>query len=56
MQKVRFEVFRKRESTFFLDFRSIGPSVLDGVRSKVALRGEGYAWTLIWWSSNNSKR
>ena len=39
---------RERESTFSLDFRPIGPSVLDGVRSKVALRGEGYAWAPIW--------
>ena len=39
---------RERESTFSLDFRLIGPSVLDGARSKVVLRGEGYAWTPIW--------
>ena len=49
-----FEIFRERESTFSLDFRSFGMSVLDGARSKVDLRG--YAWTLIWWSSDNSKR
>ena len=55
-RKVRFEVFRERESTFSLDFRPIGPSVLDGVRNKVALRGKGYAWGPIWWSSDNSKR
>ena len=47
---------RERESSFSLDFRPIGPSVFDGVRSKVALRGEGYAWAPIWWSSDNSKR
>ena len=38
---------RERESGFSLGFRPIGPSVLDGARSKVALRGEGYLWTLI---------
>ena len=52
----QFEIFRERESTLSLDFRSIGPSVFDGARSKVALRGEGYAWAPIWWSFNNSKR
>ena len=51
-----FLIFRERESAFSLDFRPIGPSVLDGARSKVALRGEGYAWAPIWWSSDNSKR
>ena len=51
-----FFSFRERESSFSLDFRSFGPSVLDGARSKVVLRGEGYAWTPIWWSSNKSKR
>ena len=48
--------FRERMSSFSLDLRSFGPSVLDGAKSKVDLRGEGYAWTLIWWSSDNSKR
>ena len=48
--------FRERKCTFSLDFRPIGPSVLDGARRKVILRGEAYAWTLIWWTSNNSKR
>ena len=38
-----FEIFRKRENTFSLDFRPFGPSVLDGVRSKVDLRDKGYA-------------
>ena len=47
---------RERESTFSLDFQPIGPSVLDGARSKVALRGEGYEWVPIWGSSDNSKR
>ena len=48
--------FLERECAFSLDFQPIGLSVLDGARSKVALRGEGYAWALIWWSSDNSKR
>ena len=47
---------RERESDFSLDFRPFGPSVLDGARSKVDLRGKGYAWTPIWWSSDISKR
>ena len=39
-----------------LDFPSFRPSVLDGARSKVDLRGEGYTWAPILWSSDNSKR
>ena len=49
-------IFRERESVFSIGFRSIGPLVFDGARNKVALRGEGYTWVLIWWSSDNSKR
>ena len=48
--------FRERRSSFSLNLRPFGPSVLDGARSKVDQRGEGYAWTPIWWSSDNSKR
>ena len=55
VQKVRFLSFKERESFFSLYFRPFGPSVLDGVRSKVVIRDEGYAWTSIWWSSDNSK-
>ena len=51
-----FVISRERKCAFSLDFWPIGLSVLDRARSKVALRGEGYAWTLIWWSSDNSKR
>ena len=47
---------RERKCDFSLDFRPFGPSVFNGARSKAVLRGEGYAWTLIWWSSDNSKR
>ena len=39
VQKVRFEIFRERESTFSLDFRPIEPSVFDEARSKAVLRG-----------------
>ena len=39
--------FRERMSDFSLDFPPYGPSVLDGARSKVGLRDEGYAWTPI---------
>ena len=35
--------FLEKESTFSLDFRSIGPSVFDRARRKVVLRGKGYA-------------
>ena len=52
----QFEIYRERERTFSLGFRPFGPLVLDGARSKVDLRGEGYAWRPIWWSSDNSKR
>ena len=31
---------RERESSFSLGFRPIGPSVFDGARRKVVLRGE----------------
>ena len=51
-----FFLFLERERAPFLGFRPIGPSVLDGAKSKAILRGEGYVWTLIWWSSDNSKR
>ena len=35
--------FLERESVFSLDFPPFEPLVLDGARSKVDLRGEGYA-------------
>ena len=55
-QKVGDPDFTKRESVFSLYFPSFEPSVRFGPRSKVVLRGEDYAWTPIWWSSDNSKR
>ena len=42
--------FGGRESSFSLDFRSIGPSVFDRARRKVVLRGEGNAWASVSWS------
>ena len=54
--EVQILSFRERRCAFSLDFRPFGLSVLDGARSKVALRCEGYAWAPIWWSSDNFKR
>ena len=48
--------FRERKSDFSLDFPAFGQSVLDGARSKVDLRGKGYAGASILWSSDNSNR
>ena len=39
--------FRERERDFSLDYRAIRPSEFVGTRSKAALRGEAYAWTLV---------
>ena len=47
---------RERESYFSLDFLAFGPLVRFGLRSKAVLHGEGYAWTSIWWSSDNFER
>ena len=49
-------ISRERKCVFSLDFRPIGPSIFDEARSKTVLRDEGYTWTPIWWSSDNSKR
>ena len=43
-------IFLERESSFSLDFRSIGPSVFDGARRKVVLRGKGNAWAPVSWT------
>ena len=53
---VFFGDYRERRSTFSLGFRPIGPSVFDRARRKNVLCDEGYAWALIWWSFDNSKR
>ena len=47
IQRVRFWVFSKRGSDFFLRSRVIGPSDFFGARRKVALRGEDYAWAPV---------
>ena len=54
--EVQILSFRERKCAFSLGFWPLGPSVLDGARSKVILRGKGYACTPIWLSSDNSKR
>ena len=38
---------RERSSTFFLEFPTIGQSVSDEVRSKVASHGKGYVWVSV---------
>ena len=48
--------FRERKCDFSLDFPVFGLSVLIEARSKVVLRGKGYVWAPILWSSDNSKR
>ena len=47
VQWLRMVVFRERMCPFFLEFRPIGPSIFDGARRKVALRGEDYAWAPV---------
>ena len=42
-------------SNLFLDFPVFGQSVLVGPRSKVVLRGKGYAWAPVLESFDNSK-
>ena len=59
VQKVQwlgFVISREKKCAFSLDLQPFRLLVLDGARSKVDLRGEGYAWTPIWWISGNSKR
>ena len=52
-----FEILeRERERANSLDFPLFGPSVRFGPRSKAVLHGEGYAWTPILGSFENSKR
>ena len=48
--------FRERKCNFSLDFPAFEPSVRVGLRSKVVLRGKGYAWAPVLWSFDNSKR
>ena len=52
----KWRVFRERKYNFSLDLQAFGPSDLIEPRIKVVLRGKGYAWELVLWSFNNSKR
>ena len=52
----QWRVFRERKCNFSLDFPAFRPSVRVGPRSKVVLRCKGYAWVLVLWSFDNSKR
>ena len=52
----KWRVFRERKCNFSLDFTTFGLSVHVGPRRKVVLRNKGYAWTLVLWSFDNSKR
>ena len=54
--KKKWRVFRERKCNFSLDFPAFGPPVCIGPRNKVVLRGKGYAWELVLWSFDNSKR
>ena len=47
MQWLEILSFRERRCAFSLDFWLFELSVLDGARSKVALRGKDYAWHLF---------
>ena len=47
---------RERSFNFSLDFPAFGPSDRIGLRSKVVLRGKGYAWAPVLGSFDNSKR
>ena len=47
---------RERVSNFSLDFSAFGSSVLVGPRSKVALRGKGYAWASVLGSFNKLRK
>ena len=44
------ESFRDRESTFSLDFPTIGPSNPSEIRDKVDPHCKSYAWVLVFWS------
>ena len=37
-------VFRERSNSFSLDLYAIQPSAAFGIRGRIALRGEGFAW------------
>ena len=48
--------YRERKSNFSLDFPVFGPSDFIGPRSKVVLRGKGYAWAPVLGSFDNFGR
>ena len=48
--------FRERKWDFSLDFPAFGLSIPFEPRNKAILRSKGYAWTLILWSYDNSKK
>ena len=47
LQKLRFWVFRERGSDFFIRSRAIGQSDFFGLRRKVVLHSEGFAWAPV---------
>ena len=51
-----FSNSKERSSNFSLDFSVFGLSVRIGLRSKVVLHCEGYAWEPVLRSFDNSKR
>ena len=48
--------FRESVSTFSLDFPAIGPLNPGETRGKVDPHCKSYAWVLVLWSFDNSKR
>ena len=53
---LKWRVFRERKCNFSLDVSAFGQSIRVGLRSKVVLRGKGYAWAPVLGSFDNSKR
>ena len=52
----KWRVFRERKCNFSLDFPAFGLSIRIGPRSKVVLRGKGYACAPVLWGFDNSKK
>ena len=55
-EKEEEESFRERNSHFFLDFPTIGPSNPSETRGKVYPHCKSYAWVPVLWSFGNSGR
>ena len=53
---LKWRIFRERKCNFSLDFPALEPLIRVGPRSKVVLLGEGYAWTPVLGSFDNSER